>query len=89
MIDSPQITQTAAQLTAFIHLTIGRAEAPTVMGPGLAELMAAVSAQGIATAGPWFTHHLRMDPETFDFEIGADGLLWTLRGLGRRLGRVR
>jgi hypothetical protein len=32
--------------------------------------MAAVAAQGIAPAGPWFTHHLRMDPATFDFEIG-------------------
>ena len=32
-------------------------------------LMAAVAAQGIVPAGPWFTHHLRMDPATFDFEI--------------------
>jgi effector-binding domain-containing protein len=39
------------------------------MGPGLQELMVAVAAQGVETAGPWFTHHLRMDPETFDFEI--------------------
>ena len=31
--------------------------------------MATVAAQGIATAGPWFTHHLRMDPGIFDFEI--------------------
>jgi effector-binding domain-containing protein len=33
--------------------------------------MAAVAAQGIAPVGPWFTHHLRMDPDTFDFEIGV------------------
>jgi len=33
--------------------------------------MAAIAAQGVAPAGPWFTHHLRMDPETFDFEIGV------------------
>jgi len=39
------------------------------MGPGIAELLAAVAAQGIVPAGPWFTHHLRMDPATFDFEI--------------------
>jgi len=31
--------------------------------------MAAVAAQGIAPTGPWFSHHLRMDPITFDFEI--------------------
>jgi effector-binding domain-containing protein len=39
------------------------------MGPGISEVMAAVAAQGIAPTGPWFTHHLRMDPAIFDFEI--------------------
>ena len=39
------------------------------MGPGIRELTAAVAAKGIAADGPWFTHHLRMDPEVFDFEI--------------------
>jgi len=57
MLDKPQIVQTDAQQTAFIHLTVPRAEIRNVMGPGL------------APAGPWFTHHLRMDPDTFDFEI--------------------
>ena len=71
MLDTPQITQTAAQLTAIIRLTIPREEIRRVMGPGIGEVMAAVAAQGIAPAGPWFTHHLRMDPDTFDFEIGV------------------
>ena len=71
MLDTPQITQTAAQLTAVIHLTIPREEIRNVMGPGIAELMAAIAAQGIAPAGPWFTHHLRMDPDIWDFEIGV------------------
>jgi effector-binding domain-containing protein len=39
------------------------------MGPGISEVMAAAQAQGIGPAGPWFTHHLRMDPAVFDFEI--------------------
>ena len=69
MLDEPQIIQTAAQLTAVIHLTIPRKEIQNVMGPGICELMAAVAAQGIAVVGPWFTHHLRMDPDIFDFEI--------------------
>ena len=69
MLDTPQIAQTTNQLTAVIRLTIPRAEIRNVMGPGIAELMAAVAAQGIGPAGPWFTHHLRMDPATFDFEI--------------------
>ncbi|RJG10978.1 AraC family transcriptional regulator [Pseudomonas cavernicola] len=71
MLDTPHITQTDAQLTAIIHLTIPREEIRNVMGPGIAELMAAVAVQGIAPAGPIFSHHLRMDPEIFDFEIGV------------------
>ena len=71
MLDTPQITQTDAQLTAIIHLTIPREEIRNVMGPGIGELMAAVAAQGIAPTGPWFTHHLRMAPDIFDFEIGV------------------
>ena len=69
MLDTPQITHTTAQQTAFIHLTVPRNEIQNVMGPGISELMATVAAQGIATTGPWFTHHLKMDPEFFDFEI--------------------
>ena len=33
--------------------------------------MEAIAAQGIAPAGPVFSHHFRMDPETFDFEVGV------------------
>jgi effector-binding domain-containing protein len=71
MLDTPQVTRTAAQDTAIIRLTIPRAEIRNVMGPGLSELMAALAAQGIAPAGPWFSHHLQMDPEVFDFEISV------------------
>ena len=69
MLDTPEITETATQLTAMIHLTIPREEIRTVMGPGLGELRAALAAQGITAAGPWLTHHLKMDPNIFDFEI--------------------
>jgi len=54
---------------AFIHLTVPRSEIRTVMGPGLAELHAVLAAQGVTPSGPWFTHHRRMDPSVFDFEI--------------------
>jgi effector-binding domain-containing protein len=70
MIDTPQIVQTATQPTAIIHITVPRAEIQRVMGPGLVELRAALAAQGIAPTGPWFTHHLKMAPDIFDFEIG-------------------
>ena len=69
MIDTPHITNTTAQLTAMIHVTVTRSEIQSAMGPGISEVIAAAQAQGIGPAGPWFTHHLRMDPAVFDFEI--------------------
>ena len=69
MIETPKIIRTENRLSAVIHLTVPRNEIQQVMGPGLGELMSTIAAQGIAPAGPWFTHHLRMDPEVFDFEI--------------------
>lgn len=71
MIETPQITRSAAQLTATIRFTIPREEIQKVMGPGIGELMATVAKQGIAPTGPVFSHHLRIDPATFDFEIGV------------------
>ena len=71
MIDVPSIVQTTSRPSAVIHLSVPRARIQEVMGPGLAELKAAVAAQGIATTGPWFTHHLKITPEAFDFEIGV------------------
>jgi effector-binding domain-containing protein len=69
MLETPRFVQTNALQLAAIHVVIPRSEIRSVMGPGLAELMAALGAQGIAPTGPWLTHHLRMDPATFDFEI--------------------
>lgn len=71
MIETPHITQTSTQQTAVVRLTVPRSEIQHVMGPGISEVMAAIAAQGIAPAGPWFSHHLKMDPEVFDFEIGV------------------
>lgn len=69
MIDTPRIVTTKEQATALVHLTVPRSEIQKVMGPGLAEVNAAVAAQGAEADGPWFTHHLKMDPKVFDFEI--------------------
>lgn len=71
MIDTPQITETQAQSTAVIPLQIPKAEIRSVMGPGIQELMATVTAQGLSPAGPWFTRHFRIAPEHWDFEIGV------------------
>lgn len=71
MLDAPRILHVAARSAAVIRLTIPRAEIQAVMGPGMAELLATVAAQGLAPTGPLFSHHLRMDPDLFDFEIGV------------------
>jgi effector-binding domain-containing protein len=70
MIDTPHIVQTPVQSTAVIHITVPRDQIQHVMGPGHSELMAVLNAQGVVPSGRWFTHHFRMDPAIFDFEIG-------------------
>jgi effector-binding domain-containing protein len=71
MLETPHITETAAQLTAVIPVTAPRTEIGEVMGPGIAELRAALGAQGLSPAGPWFARYLRMVSDTLDFEIGV------------------
>lgn len=71
MLDTPRIVKTQAQPTAVIRFTIPRSEIQSVMRPAIAEVMGAIAAQGIAPAGPLFSHHFRMDPDTFDFEVGV------------------
>ena len=69
MLDKPQIIQTTDQLTAVIHLTIPKDEIQNVMGPGIQELHATLAKQGIKPTGPWFTHHFKIMPDKWDFEI--------------------
>ena len=69
MLETPHIVHTRTQMIASIPLQVDWAEMRKVMGPGLAELRAAVTAQAIAVTGPWFNHHFRMPTDTFDFEI--------------------
>jgi len=71
MLDTPQIVQTEARQAAVIRLTIPRSQIQSVMGPAIGEVMGAIAAQGIAPAGPVFSHHFRMHPDTFDFEVGV------------------
>jgi effector-binding domain-containing protein len=52
-----------------LTFTVPRDDIQKVMGPGINEVKAAVAAQGISITGPWLTHHLKMDPKVFDFEI--------------------
>ena len=69
MIETPQITEAAERLIAFIPLVVPRDQIRQVMGPSIREVYAAISAQGIAPVGPWFTHHRRRPEDTFDFDV--------------------
>lgn len=71
MLDTPHTEQTAPRLTAVIHLKIPKDEIQHVMGPGIQELMATVAAQGVETIGPWFSHHLTLAEDSWDFEISV------------------
>ncbi len=71
MIETPQILETEAQHVAVIHLTIPRAEIQNVMRAAIGEVMTAVAAQRIGPTDVVFSHHRRMDAETFDFEVGV------------------
>ena len=71
MLAIPQIIQTTAQTAAIIHLTVPRNEMMKVFGPAVGELMAALAAQGVEPVGAVFAHHLKMNPDNFDFELGV------------------
>ena|ERR1700737_4077314 len=71
MISTPQILQTMAEAAAVIHLTVPRSEMRRVFGPAVGELMAALAEQGVKPCSAVFAHHLKMSPDTFDFELGV------------------
>jgi effector-binding domain-containing protein len=70
-LDPPRIVETEAQPAAVIPLDIARSEMPQVFGPAVAELMAALQAQGVEPIGSVFAHHLRMASDRFTFELGV------------------
>lgn len=70
MIDTPQVIETEAKLTAVIHLTIPREQMQHQFGPAMNELLSTLSAQGIEPKSAAFAYHLRMPPGQFDFELG-------------------
>lgn len=71
MIEPPEVVETDEQHLAVIHLTVSREQIQEVMGPAIGEVLTTLTQQGVAPTGPVFTHHLRIDPERFDFEVGV------------------
>jgi effector-binding domain-containing protein len=70
MLETPQIVETNERLTAVIHLAVTRAEISQVVGPAIEEIIATLTAQGSAPAGPCFSYHGKRPRDTFDFELG-------------------
>ena len=71
MLDSLQVTESPAQIAAVIRFKIPQQELPSVMGPAIDELLAALQAQGITPTGPFFNHYLSMESGIFDLEVGV------------------
>lgn len=71
MVDEPTIAAIEPRPAAVIHLVVPRDQIQQVMGPAIGEVMAAVRDQGLAPAGPLFSHHHRRPTDTFDFEVGV------------------
>jgi effector-binding domain-containing protein len=71
MIEPPQVVQTTAQHSAVIHVVVPCDEIQDVIGPTIREVYGAIGAQGVAPAGPWFTHHRRRPTDTFDLEVSV------------------
>ncbi len=71
MLSTPEIIQTVRQSAAVIHLIVPRNEMMKVFGPAVGELMSALAAQGVKPDGAVFAHHLKMSPDSFDFELGV------------------
>ncbi len=70
MIGTPEITETRPRAAAVIHMTVPRDEIRTAMPVAIRELLATLSSQGTAPAGPLFDHHLKTSQQAFDFEVG-------------------
>ena len=89
--DAPSGGIIGAAVSASVHYirreSGRRHEIRSAMGPGLNEVMAAVKAQGIGPAGPWFTHQLKMDPATIDVSLGLSELARALTNSENRKQR--
>jgi effector-binding domain-containing protein len=70
MIETPQILELPARQIATVRMLMPRNEIEKHMDPAVRELYATAAAQGIAPAGPFFTHHFRRPTDSFDFEAG-------------------
>lgn len=71
MIEEPQITESTEQPAGVIHLTVPRYQMLEAFTSAVHELMDVLEDRGVEPRGSDFAHHLEIDPEVFDFEVGV------------------
>ena len=69
MLNAPAIVDLIDFDVVLIPVEVEAARIRDIMGPTLAELRAAVAAQGLDANGPWLTHHWRRPSEKFEFDL--------------------
>ncbi len=84
MITTPELTTTASQATASIHLVIPAMEMGRHMDPAIQEIIKTITDQGVSITGPMFSYHHRRPSDAFDFEIG-----FPVSRAVKELGRVK
>ena len=68
-IEQPHLGRWKEQRVVLVHVLTPRAEIQSAMHAALAEISAALEAQGVSPARPWFVHHHRRPTDTFDFDV--------------------
>jgi effector-binding domain-containing protein len=69
MIETPRIVVTEPLHYAGLHQVVPSSEMAKIMWPGIGEVLGVLAEQHVKPVGPWFTHHLKLPTDTFDFEI--------------------
>ncbi len=71
MLDESTIIDVAECPAAVVRIRTPREEMREAMGAGRKALFDGLAQQGQSPAGPMFSHHFKMEPGIFDFEIGV------------------
>ena len=71
MIQPITIAESPAQTAAVIHIVTARDRIEEVLGPAIAEVIGAVTAQGIGPVDPVFTYHREIRRDVFDLDVGV------------------
>ena len=68
-VERPHLGHFGGHEVVLVHVVTPRAEMGAAIHSALEEITAALKAQGVEPAGPWYAHHHRRPTETFDFDV--------------------